>query len=71
VAARERAAALGLGFVRAGTAGTHPAFVRMIRELVLERVALGERRALGTRAPRPDACAPGCCGRAAPRPPGG
>jgi ferrochelatase len=60
-AARERAATLGLGFVRAGTAGTHPAFVRMIRELVEERVTGGERRALGASGPRADACAPDCC----------
>jgi ferrochelatase len=61
IEARERAAALGLGFVRAGTAGTHPAFVRMIRELIDERVAGGERRALGASGPRPDACARDCC----------
>ena len=68
VAARERAAALGLGFVRAGTAGTHPAFVGMIRELVEERVAGGERRALGARGPRADVCAPDCCASGAARP---
>jgi ferrochelatase len=68
VEARERAAALGLGFVRAGTAGTHPAFVRMIRELVEERVAGGERRALGARGPRADVCAPDCCASGAARP---
>ena len=66
--ARERAAALGLGFVRAGTAGTHPAFVRMIRELVEERVAGGERRALGARGPRADTCAVDCCLSGAARP---
>jgi protoporphyrin/coproporphyrin ferrochelatase len=67
--ARERAAALGLGFARAGTAGTHPAFVRMIRELVEERVSGGERRALGVRRPRADTCAAECCqSGAAPRP---
>jgi ferrochelatase len=67
--ARERATALGLGFVRAGTAGTHPALVRMIRELIHERVAGGERRALGARGPRSDVCAPDCCapGAAPPR----
>jgi ferrochelatase len=59
--ARERAGALGLGFVRAATAGTHPAFVRMIHELVTERVAGGERRALGASGPRPDVCAEDCC----------
>ena len=67
--ARERAADLGLGFVRAGTAGTHPAFVRMIRELVEERVGGGERRALGARGPRADVCASDCCPSGAPRPP--
>jgi ferrochelatase len=61
VEARARAAALGLGFVRAGTAGTHPAFVRMIRELVEERVSGSPRRALGVRGPRPDVCAADCC----------
>ena len=59
--AREHAARLGLGFARAGTAGTHPAFVRMIRELVEERVSGGERRALGARGPRADTCAADCC----------
>jgi ferrochelatase len=68
VEARERAAALGLGFVRAGTAGTHPAFVRMIRELLDERVTGGERRALGASGPRPDECARDCCPPGAARP---
>jgi ferrochelatase len=66
--ARERAAALGLGFVRAGTPGAHPAFVRMIRELIQERVAGGERRALGACGPRADVCAPDCCASGATRP---
>jgi ferrochelatase len=68
-AACDRAAALGLGFVRAGTAGTHPAFVRMVRELIEERVAGGQRRALGAHGTRPDTCAPDCCRSGAPRPP--
>ena len=59
--ARARAEALGITIVRAGTAGTHPAFVSMIRELVEERVAGGKRLALGTRGPRADPCAPDCC----------
>jgi protoporphyrin/coproporphyrin ferrochelatase len=67
--ARDRAAALGLDFVRAGTAGTHPGFVRMIRELVEERVAGAERRALGARGPRADACALDCCASGPARPP--
>ena len=67
--ARERAAALGLGFVRAGTAGIHPAFVGMVRDLIEERVSGGARRGLGTRGPRPDPCAADCCQSGAARPP--
>src|SRR5438105_11127143 len=37
VEARETAEEVGVGFARAQTAGTHPAFVSMIRELVQER----------------------------------
>ena len=52
----------GVTVWRAGTAGTHPAFVAMIRELVSERLdpAAG-RRAAGRFGPSPDACAPNCC----------
>jgi len=53
---------LGLNMVRAATAGTHPAFVKMIRELILERLEPGmEKRFLGALGPAKDACAPGCC----------
>jgi ferrochelatase len=48
--AKETAGELGLTFVRAGTAGTHPAFVAMVRELLEERRAGGEPR-LGTNCP--------------------
>ncbi|MGY1632793.1 ferrochelatase [Geodermatophilus sp. SYSU D01186] len=48
--ARETAAELGLAFARAGTAGTHPAFVATVRELVEERRAGGPPR-LGTDCP--------------------
>ena len=48
--ARETAADLGLTFVRAGTAGTHPAFVATVRELLEERRAGGPPR-LGTNCP--------------------
>jgi protoporphyrin/coproporphyrin ferrochelatase len=67
--ARERAATLGLGFVRAGTVGAHPAFVRMIRELAEERTSGGPRRALGVSGPRPDPCAADCCASGASGPP--
>jgi ferrochelatase len=60
--AKSRAMELGLNMVRAGTAGTHPRFVRMIRELVQERLSdAPERLHLGTRGPAPDACPPDCC----------
>ncbi|HEV7798431.1 MAG TPA: ferrochelatase [Pyrinomonadaceae bacterium] len=53
---------LGLNMVRAATAGTHPAFVSMIRELILERVdSKTPRRSLGSDGPRSDVCLPGCC----------
>jgi ferrochelatase len=53
---------LGLNMVRAATAGTHPAFLRMIRELILERTdAATPRRSLGTDGSRRDVCQPGCC----------
>ena len=53
---------LGLNMIRAATAGTHPAFVEMIRELIMERIdpAL-PRRSLGTDGPRGDLCPRGCC----------
>ena len=38
IEARKVADELGMKMVRAATAGTHPAFVRMIRELVMERM---------------------------------
>jgi ferrochelatase len=55
--------------VRAATVGTHPRFVRMIRELVVERVSDAPvRLALGGRGPAPDVCPPLCCRPVAPRP---
>jgi ferrochelatase len=57
---------LGLGFARAATPGTHPAFVAMIRDLLLERAAVerGERPdrvVLGQLGAHWDSCPPGCC----------
>ena len=46
----ETAAELGLAFARAATAGTHPAFVTAVRELLEERRAGGAPR-LGTNCP--------------------
>ena len=54
VEARRVCEEIGLKMVRARTAGTHPTFVRMIRELMLERI--------DNRVP-PSICAPDCCRR--------
>jgi ferrochelatase len=60
--AQQKAAALGLGLIRAGTVGTHPRFVQMIRELVQERMSgSSERPALGTRGASHDVCPVDCC----------
>ena len=45
---------LGLTMARAGTVGTHPAYVAMVRELIVERLTPGApRRALGVARPEP------------------
>ena len=62
---------LGVNVVRAGTAGTHPAFVSMIRELIEERLDEGtEKRAEGRYGPSHDVCPANCClpGTGAPSP---
>lgn len=70
--ARHKAASLGLNFFRAGTVGVHPRFVRMIRELVEERLTdQPNRLALGPLGPSHDICPADCCayvGRASRRP---
>jgi ferrochelatase len=62
VDAAQRAREVGINMIRAGTVGTHPAFVEMVRELIVERM-LGEpeRRALGALGPSHDACPADCC----------
>ncbi len=60
--AAERAQQLGLHFRRAGTVGTHPRFIEMIRELVLERLGRQtEKRAIGSLGPWHDVCPVNCC----------
>jgi ferrochelatase len=62
VEAREQADRLGLNMARAGTAGTHPAFVAGLRDLIVERMTPGTSRpALGRLGPSHDVCAPDCC----------
>jgi ferrochelatase len=53
---------LGLNMIRTATAGTHPAFIAMIRELIMERFEPERpRRFLGRFGARISPCAPGCC----------
>ncbi|MFN0020352.1 MAG: ferrochelatase [Pirellulaceae bacterium] len=53
---------VGLNMVRVATVGTHPRFVRMIRELVQERLSENpERLSLGTLGPSHDVCPVDCC----------
>jgi protoporphyrin/coproporphyrin ferrochelatase len=56
---------LGLHVVRAATAGTHPAFIAMLRDLVLERLAAGaasaDRPAFALQGPSHDICPVDCC----------
>jgi ferrochelatase len=66
--ARQSCAELGLSYVRAATVGVHPEFIRMICDLVEERLEPGSPRpVLGTLGPAPDQCREGCC-RYSPRP---
>ena len=60
--AAQKAHALGMTLVRAGTVGTDPQFVGMLAELIIERIAPGpERRAVGQFGPNHDLCPVDCC----------
>jgi ferrochelatase len=60
--ARELCEELGLQMARAETVGTHPRFIRMVRELISERLDDNEPRlVLGALGVRPDFCAADCC----------
>jgi ferrochelatase len=61
VEAAETAAAIGLPFARAAPAGTHPAFVAAIRELVEEQLSGAPPRALGPLGLCGIDCPPDCC----------
>lgn len=53
---------IGLNVVHAATVGVHPAFISMIRELIVERMTgSSDRRFLGARGPSHDVCALNCC----------
>jgi len=62
--ATEAAERLGLAVIRTPTPGTHPAYVRGLVDLVLERVngtPTAERPAVTGLGPWYDVCRPGCC----------
>lgn len=60
--ARQTCEELGIRMVRAATAGTNPRFVRMVRELIEERLYDRlERPAYGELGPVPDVCPVDCC----------
>ena len=60
--ARQLCEEIGINMVRAETVGTHSRFIKMIRELICERMdETLPRLALGAMGPRPDLCAPDCC----------
>ena len=64
--AAETAERLGLRFRRVDTPAPQPAFVEMVRELLLERAAAergedSDRPALGDFGPSHDRCPVGCC----------
>ncbi|MEM9189212.1 MAG: ferrochelatase [Myxococcota bacterium] len=63
--AKELAEELGLPMVRAKTAGTHPAFVQMVRHLVEEYTQEKQPLAVGNLAPKPMPCGEDCCPRPA------
>jgi protoporphyrin/coproporphyrin ferrochelatase len=53
---------LGLHLQRAATAGTHPKFVEMVRELVQERISgSADRSAIGIYPANPSVCLSDCC----------
>ena len=53
---------LALTMVRAATVGTHPVYVAMVRELIVERLSQdAPRRALGSLGPSHDRCPVDCC----------
>jgi len=59
--AKNVAEEIGLGYVRAATAGTHPLFVQMIGEVVAEYTQGAEARVVGKLPARPPVCPADCC----------
>ncbi|MFC1757761.1 ferrochelatase [Planctomycetota bacterium] len=65
--AKEICESLEIPFARAATVGTHPKFVRAIRDLIVERLSDAPTRlALGCMGPSHDICPTDCCTYARP-----
>ncbi len=61
VEAKEKCEELDLEMVRAKTVGTHPKFVEMIRDLILERMNSSEKKVIGQMPASHDVCPTNCC----------
>lgn len=58
----DKAEELGMNMVRAATVGTHETFIKMIRELIVERMSENPARPyVGERGPNHDICPLYCC----------
>jgi ferrochelatase len=58
----DKAQKLAMTMARAATVGTHPAFIAMIRELIVERMTANPaRQAIGAYGPNHDICPLDCC----------
>ncbi|MCA1556553.1 MAG: ferrochelatase, partial [Acidobacteria bacterium] len=67
--AQQVAKEIELNLIRAATVGTHPAFIKMIRDLIVERMTGDPARpALGSRGAKEDVCPADCCLMGAGRP---
>ena len=59
--AQEKCEELGMRMQRAHAVGTHPKFVAMIAQLILERTSGTEKLAIGNMPPNHDVCPVDCC----------
>ena len=59
--AKEICEKIGIQMVRAKTVGTHPRFISMIRQLILERTDGQPKQAIGRMPPNHDVCPVDCC----------
>jgi ferrochelatase len=62
VDAAKHARTAGINLHRAGTVGSHPAYIGMVRDLIVERMeGREERAAVGMLPPKHDVCPADCC----------